>query len=127
MLAGDGLTISTLLQVGNSPIRFQILTDFVFSKNVSYSEEACRSEFTAPIFQQAFRNCENSDDEAWQNGGLTRSEEVITDAEGNERVYDVIKVPLYHDDNARKGLVVFGRDITDAKRAEAKVISSLNG
>lgn len=83
------------------------------------------AEFTAPIFQQAFRNCENSDDEAWQNGGLTRSEEVITDAEGNERVDDVIKVPLYHDDNTRKGLVVFGRDITDAKRAEAKVISSL--
>jgi two-component system, sensor histidine kinase PdtaS len=83
------------------------------------------AEFTAPIYQQAFRNCENSDDKAWQNGGLTRSEEVIADAEGNEREYDVIKVPLYHDDNTRKGLVVFGRDITDAKRAEANVISSL--
>jgi PAS domain S-box-containing protein len=83
------------------------------------------ANFTAPIFREAFATCQGSDDLAWGNGKLTRMEEVIPDSDGIEHVYDVIKVPLYHPDRTRKGLVVFGRDITDRKRVENQLKSSL--
>jgi two-component sensor histidine kinase len=83
------------------------------------------ADFTAPIFREAFSTCQNSDDLAWGHGRLTRTEEVILDSHGNEHVYDVIKVPLYHPDSTRKGLVVFGRDITDRKHVEDQLKSSL--
>jgi PAS domain S-box-containing protein len=83
------------------------------------------AEFTAPIYREAFSNCQNSDGLAWENGKLTRMEEVIPDVESNEHVYDVIKVPLFHPDRTPKGLVVFGRDITDRKNVENQLTSSL--
>jgi len=62
--------------------------------------------------------CTMLDEDAWQAGGAARNEESIPDGEGTERIFDVIKVPLYHPDGERKGLVIIGRDITERKRAE---------
>lgn len=78
------------------------------------------AEFTAPIFREAFRNCAGSDEAAWNAGGLSRTEETIPDADGHLRVYDVIKIPLFRIDGSRKGIVVFGRDITGLRRAETE-------
>ena len=77
------------------------------------------AEFTDPIYRQAFLACEASDEKAWQAGDFLRSEEVIPKSDGTEKVYDVIKVPLFEADGTRKGLVILGRDITERKRAEA--------
>ncbi len=78
------------------------------------------AEYTDPIYRQAFLTCEATDEKAWDRGGISRGEEVIPLPDGGERIYDVIKVPLFEADGTRKGLVVLGRDITERKQAEAK-------
>jgi len=76
------------------------------------------AEFTADLYKDAFRNCGDSDENAWKAGKQSRTEETIPDINGILHVFDVIKVPLYNADNSRKGIVVFGRDITPRIEAE---------
>ncbi|MEI6899393.1 MAG: PAS domain S-box protein, partial [Bacteroidota bacterium] len=91
--------------------------------NVDYfcKSEIELAEFTAPMYQDAFRNCYLSDEIAWQKGILSRTEEAIPDIQGITHIFDVIKIPLFDEENNRKGLVVFGRDISDRIIAEEKV------
>ena len=85
------------------------------SELAPYSENH-RDEFLA---------CEASDEVAWAVRGMSRGEETITDhAAGVDRVFDIIKVPTFHDDGSRRGLVVVGRDITDRQQVEAALRSS---
>ncbi|MHC1775057.1 MAG: PAS domain S-box protein [Lentimicrobium sp.] len=83
-------------------------------RNVDYrgKSETELAEFTADIYKDAFKNCGDSDKKAWDTGKQSRTEETIPDNHGNLHIFDVIKVPLYNSDNSRRGLVVFGRDIT---------------
>ncbi len=93
----------------------------VFSlQDVDYTmkPEAELARLTKPFYSEAFNNCAKSDDLAWEAGCLSRTEEVIPNPDGKNRVFDVIKVPLYNDDKSRKGLVVFGRDITERIKAQ---------
>jgi PAS domain S-box-containing protein len=62
--------------------------------------------------------CQETDARAWENSSLSHKEEMIPHPDGTVRVYDVIKVPVFHPCGERKGLVVLGRDITERKRAE---------
>lgn len=64
------------------------------------------------FYRDAFLLCEESDEEAWAKGSLSRADEVIPLPHGPSRTYDVFKVPLFHGDGRRKGLVVLGRDVT---------------
>ncbi|MDD2737913.1 MAG: EAL domain-containing protein [Methylomonas lenta] len=73
------------------------------------SELAAYQDF----YREAFLNCEASDEQAWQRGELSRCEESIPRPDGSVLTFDVIKIPLFYEDGRRKGLVVFGRDITD--------------
>jgi PAS domain S-box-containing protein len=74
--------------------------------------------YTDPLCQEAFLGCQRSDDRAFTRKTICREEERIPHRDGIEKVYDVIKVPLFETDGSRKGLIVLGRDITDRKRAE---------
>jgi PAS domain S-box-containing protein len=80
---------------------------------------------TPPLYREAFLACEGNDDQAWQAGGISRGEERMPSSDGTTKVYDVIKVPVFAADGTRKGLVVLGRDITERKRAEEKLLASL--
>jgi len=71
-----------------------------------------------PSYRQALTHCHKSDALAWQARAQTYAEEIIPQPEGPERVMDVVKVPLFHDDGSRLGLVIIGRDITQRKRTE---------
>lgn len=71
------------------------------------------------FYRDAFLQCEASDEQAWEKGGLSRADEVIPLPQGASRIYDVIKVPLFHDDGSRKALVVLGRDITARVESES--------
>ncbi|MEW5735611.1 MAG: transporter substrate-binding domain-containing protein [Thermodesulfobacteriota bacterium] len=75
----------------------------------------------SPLFSDAFLVAEDTDERAWEAGTLYRGEETIPRPGGPDHVFDIIKVPMLHPDGTRKGLVVVGRDITDRKRAEAKL------
>ena len=80
----------------------------------------------SPFYYDAFMTCEDTDEIAWQKGTLSRSIEIIPKPDGSEKVYEVIKVPIFYDDGTRKGLVVLGHDITQMKKAEEKLRASEN-
>jgi len=74
-----------------------------------------------PFYREAFLTCAETDEAAWTSGGVSQGEEAIPRPDGGTNVYDVIKVPLFHQDGSRKGLVVLGRDITQRVRAEEQL------
>jgi PAS domain S-box-containing protein len=79
------------------------------------------------FYRDAFLACEESDEAAWHLGKTSRDEEIVPKPDGSRLTFDVIKVPLFHPDGARKGLVVIGRDITARKRAEEELRRSYEG
>ncbi|MBD1379571.1 PAS domain-containing sensor histidine kinase [Metabacillus arenae] len=76
------------------------------------------------LFHEAYKYCEQSDEQTWQAGVVTRSEEVIPQLDGCEKTFDTIKVPLFNNDGTRKGLVAIGRDITERKNTEKRLCQS---
>jgi PAS domain S-box-containing protein len=78
------------------------------------------AEYTS-FYREALIYCETSDEEAWRNGTTTRCEEIIPMPDGSERIFDSIKVPLFYENGARKGLVVIGRDVTEHKLNEERL------
>lgn len=88
-------------------------------ENVDYREKSEEelAEFT-PFYKEALLYCRISDAHAWEKGGLSRNEERIPRPNGQIRTYDVLKIPLFHEDGSRRGLLVLGRDITERKIAE---------
>ncbi|MEH7308824.1 PAS domain S-box protein [Neobacillus drentensis] len=84
------------------------------------SELANYSDF----YGDALRYCEISDEEAWNNRAITRIEEVLPVPYGSSRIFDTIKVPLFHTDGSRQGLVIIGRDITEKKEMALKLAES---
>lgn len=102
------------LQANESILKLYNLQDVDYR----FKTESELAEFTHEIYKDAFRNCKSSDETTWQTEGLSRTEETIPDIHGVLHVFDVIKVPLYNENGSRKGLVVFGRDIT--RRVEAE-------
>ncbi|MDQ0219733.1 PAS domain-containing sensor histidine kinase [Peribacillus cavernae] len=94
-------------------------------ENVDYkgkrdSELANYSSF----YREALSYCEISDEETWKKETITRCEEIIPLPNGDYKTFDTIKVPLFHHDRSRKGLVVIGRDITERAEAERKLSES---
>jgi PAS domain S-box-containing protein len=91
-------------------------------ENVDYlgkkdSELAQYTEF----YSDALKYCEVSDEETWENGTITRCEEVVPLPDGTSKIFDTIKVPLFHEDGSREGLVIIGRDITTLRQAEERL------
>lgn len=74
--------------------------------------DADLSQYTE-FYQQALMTCMDSDEEAWSKRQPSVGEEVIPTPDGGQKIFEVVKVPLFHADGSRKGLVVLGHDITD--------------
>lgn len=70
----------------------------------------------SPRFRDELMACEASDEATWKQGATTRFEEVIPKSDGGSAIFDTIKVPIFHPDGSRKGIVVIGRDITERKK-----------
>lgn len=58
-----------------------------------------------------------SDELAWHSGKMYRGEEALLDGQGSAVIFDTIKVPLFHPDGSRRGLLMVGRDITRQREA----------
>ncbi|NQE37255.1 PAS domain S-box protein [Microcoleus asticus] len=74
------------------------------------------------FYREALQACEVSDREAWAKGELSRGEEMIPRSDGTVKIYDVIKVPVFHPDGRRKSIVILGRDITEYKQARDELV-----
>lgn len=73
------------------------------------------------FYREALIYCNESDEKTWKNGEVTRYEEVVQMNDGTKKFFDMIKVPLFHEDGTRKGLVVIGRDITERKLTDEHI------
>lgn len=92
-------------------------------ENVDYrgKTDAELARLTNPIFGPALLACQDGDEAAWQSESISREEAVIPQPDGAQRIYDVLKAPIYNENGAREGLVVFGRDITVQKKAQEEL------
>lgn len=71
-----------------------------------------------PAFRAMHEACELSDEAAWRSAGLYINTEVIKGPDGQERVYEVRKLPLFEPNGQRKTLIAIGRDVTERAQAE---------
>lgn len=77
-----------------------------------------------PYFKDSFFKCIESDEKAWRQEIMSRSEEYITQKNGSVRIYDIIKVPIFDKNNNRKELIVVGRDVTDIRNSVKEIIKA---
>ena len=77
-----------------------------------------------PEFRTAHENCLADDEKAWHARELTLFSEIVPNDEGAMRDFEVRKVPVFNEDNQRQALMIIGRDITERKQAEAKLLLS---
>jgi diguanylate cyclase (GGDEF)-like protein/PAS domain S-box-containing protein len=78
-----------------------------------------------PAARQSLVQCHVSDEAVWRSGRPCRADEVVQHANGASQIFDVVKVPLFHEDGRRNGMVVIGRDITETRWAEEALKRSL--
>lgn len=71
-----------------------------------------------PFFRESLIASMIDDEKTWQSRDARRHDTELTLPSGEKRIFDMQKIPLYHENMSRKGLVVFGRDITKRKMAE---------
>jgi two-component system, sporulation sensor kinase A len=69
-------------------------------------------------------SCYQTDEQAWAASEMIRVEEVVRKSDGNSLFFDTVKVPIFHSDGKRKGMVVIGRDITGRKQIEEALIEA---
>lgn len=65
-----------------------------------------------------------NDNIAWNSYKTQRSSKNIPLRNNKDRIFDMIRVPLFNEDGTKKGLLVFGRDITNQKELESKLVNS---
>lgn len=70
------------------------------------------------IFRKAHLSCKATDKIAWQTGKMIINDEIIPVSEKEDKIYEIAKTPLFHANGSPKGIVIFGRDITQRKRDE---------
>lgn len=76
------------------------------------------AEYTNPIFQDAFRTCNVTDEKTWTEGKICRNDEIIPTITGEKLVYDVIKQPTFNKDGSRNSLIVIGRNVTKERQVQ---------
>lgn len=62
-----------------------------------------------------------SDIEAWNKRSMIKYEAQVENSEGETIVLEVLKLPLFHTNGERKGIVNIGRDITNRKHYEQEL------
>lgn len=72
-----------------------------------------------PYLQSWLLAAQSGDALMWRNKMPLTREEVLTTGEGDPVFLHVVRIPLFHPDGSRRGVVVVGRDVTDRRRAEA--------
>ncbi len=75
----------------------------------------------APRHRQALLHCARTDEDAWRGGRPTQSQEQAPQPQGEPRIFDVTKIPLFDAEGGRKALVVLARDVTAQKRDQERL------
>ncbi|MCF6186234.1 MAG: PAS domain-containing protein [Desulfobulbaceae bacterium] len=62
-----------------------------------------------------------SDEDVWHKGQPYEYEEKIPNPNGEDKIFWIIKVPLFYPDGRRKGLVILGHDTTVRRKREQRL------
>jgi len=83
--------------------------------NVDYygKTDAELADYTEPIYKEAFSTCMITDENAWNKEDISNEIEIIPTTNGEEKIFDVYKIPVFKPNGERLSLVVVGRDITN--------------
>jgi two-component system cell cycle sensor histidine kinase/response regulator CckA len=76
------------------------------------------TDLARPEMRQVLLQGMELDAKALGSGQVTRDEVRLVDDNGRERIFDVIRVPLFHPDGRVRGISVVSRDITALMEAE---------
>ncbi len=82
------------------------------------------SEYTDEIYKNSFISCQETDEIAWKQKTISNGIEIIPTVKGEKRVYDVLKVPIFHANGERKGLAVIARDISTLYETQKNLIAA---
>lgn len=82
------------------------------------------AQYTNEIYKDAFLTCMESDEKAWAKGILSQGIEKIPTLDGEEKIFDVYKIPNFNKDGSRKGLAVIGRDITNLIKTQEELVKA---
>lgn len=82
------------------------------------------AEYTHDVYRRSFETCYKTDEKCWQSGEASRGDEIIQTPNGVEKVYDVIKIPVFNKDGSRKNLIVLGRDVSENRKVEVDLIEA---
>jgi PAS domain S-box-containing protein len=96
---------------------FHIQTDYQ-GKSEAELVELVEQIHGETFYKNALINFQKSDQKVWENQQPSQQQEIIPDINGKPRIFDIIKVPLFHPNGEPKGLVILGRDITKHQQAE---------
>lgn len=98
--------------------------ELFYLKGVDYVGKTDKelAEYTHKNYYDAFLTCMDTDEKCWDGKKLSRGDEIITKPDGSKIVLDVIKIPVFNEDNSRKNLIVFGRDVTARRNAESDLV-----
>ncbi len=101
-----------------------ILEVFEVDKNDYKGKDDRALSSVSEFYKEALVICAETDEFAWKNKQPARSEECIPQRDGSHKIFDVIKVPLFHNNGMRKGLIIFGRNITNYKKTSQELIEA---
>jgi len=103
----------------NSHIHF---LNEAFAKVVNMDQEKllAATHYRDVLSENMAWQCMSSDEACLKKRALHRSIEHFFDTDGQERIYEVIKVPLFQQDNTLVGIVGMSLDITSRLEAESE-------
>jgi diguanylate cyclase (GGDEF)-like protein/PAS domain S-box-containing protein len=72
-------------------------------------------------YQEFLTTARDTDERAWRDGKPLSYEKAMDTPTRGTKVFDMLKIPLFHSDGSRRGLVLVGRDVTERKMAAARI------
>ena len=78
-----------------------------------------------PHFKEIFEDCIVSDEETWTKRAVTEFEWEFYNKDGVYQIIKLYKIPLYHQDGARKAILMLGQEITFSKLNELELNTTI--
>lgn len=72
------------------------------------------------FYRDTYHAMTAGDELAWQTKDILHCEESVPRQDGSSLIFDVTRIPLFHEDGRRKALVSVGRDVTERKHIEER-------
>ena len=69
----------------------------------------------SPYYKDSIYRLMKNNSNVWDKKSVLREDVSIPVKGHQERIFDVIKVPIFGDNGEKKGLIIFGRDVTEAR------------